>query len=317
MRCRASISGRSWCPTGTLLVGLTLFTLIQALAPDELLAQATSGTDIWAFRISGSPPTLNPESGIRITERPGYDNQPCFAPGNRLVLYTAIDSAGQADIWRFEMGSRSHENVTRSTPESEYSPTIMPDLTRFSVVRVEADSTQRLWSFESGGTNPQLLLPDIQPVGYHAWLGPDRLALFVLGNPATLQMVSLTDGRGEVVAQDIGRSIHSMPGRGTVSFVQWGPDRAGHIQEYEPETGTTQSLAPVLGDNEFYTWTPEGLLISGLDSKLYWWRPGDSEAWEEFADLEAAGILGISRIALSPGGEWIAVVAQDTPEPGR
>jgi len=121
-----------------------------------------------------------------------------------LVLYTAIDSVGQADIWSYNLRSGDRKNITQSNPESEYSATVTPSRARFSAIRVEPDSTQRLWTFESGGTNPELLLPSIQPVGYHAWLDEDRLALFVLGNPATLQIASVSQDAGRVVAEDIG-----------------------------------------------------------------------------------------------------------------
>jgi len=282
-----------------------------AFCPVGALAQASPGTDIWAFRITGSTPGIDMNSLVRVTQRPGYDNQPHFAPGEHLVLYTAIDSAGQADIWSFELGSGAQKNLTRSAPESEYSATIMPTLARFSAIRVEADSLQRLWSFESGGTNPEILLPDIQPVGYHAWLDEERLALFVLGNPATLQIASLSHGPAQVVAENIGRSLYRFPGRGTVSFVQWSPDRTGSIMEYDPETGTSTPIAPLLEGNEFFAWTPGGVLVMGQGSKLFRWRAGESEAWEEMADLSSAGILGITRIAVSPEGGWIAVVGTD------
>jgi len=277
----------------------------------EALAQTSPGTDIWAFRITGSAPRVDLDSAVRVTQRPGYDNQPHFPPGERLILYTAIDSVGQADIWSFELGSGDQKNLTRSAPESEYSATVMPSLTRFSAIRVEADSLQRLWSFESGGTNPEVILRDIQPVGYHAWLDEERLALFVLGTPATLQIASLTDGKAEVVAENIGRSLYRFPGRGTVSFVQWSPDRTGWITEYDPETGASAPIAPLLEENEFYAWTPDGVLVMGQGSKLFRWRPGESEVWEEMADLLFAGILDITRIAVSPDGGWIAVVGAD------
>jgi len=277
----------------------------------EALAQTSPGTDIWAFRITGSAPRVDLDSAVRVTQRPGYDNQPHFPPGERLILYTAIDSVGQADIWSFELGSGDQKNLTRSAPESEYSATVMPSLTRFSAIRVEADSLQRLWSFESGGTNPEVILRDIQPVGYHAWLDEERLALFVLGTPATLQIASLTDGKAEVVAENIGRSLYRFPGRGTVSFVQWSPDRTGWITEYDPETGASAPIAPLLEENEFYAWTPDGVLVMGQGSKLFRWRPGESEVWEEMADLLFACILDITRIAVSPDGGWIAVVGAD------
>jgi len=284
--------------------------------PRGALTQPTPGTDIWAFRISGTRPSLDLSSAVRVTERPGYDNQPHFPPGERLILYTAIDSLGQADIWSYDLSSGDRRNVTRSAPESEYSATVMPSLARFSAIRVEADSTQRLWSFDSGGENPEVILRDIQPVGYHAWLDDDHLALFVLGAPATLQIASVAEGTARVVAEDIGRSVHRIPGRGTVSFVQWVEPGTGWINEYDPDTEETRSLAPLLEGNEFYAWTPEGVLVMGQGSKLFRWIPDDSTAWEEIADLESAGVLAITRISFNPEGGWIAVVGEDAGQKG-
>jgi hypothetical protein len=290
-------------------VGILLFGLLHT--PGGVGAQSTPGTEIWAFRLSGGISALNLSSVVRVTERPGYDNQPHFPPGERLVLYTAIDSVGQADIWSFELRSGRRKNVTRSAPESEYSATVMPSLARFSAIRVEADSTQKLWSFESGGTNPEVLLPGIHPVGYHAWLNEDTLALFVLGTPATLQIVSRAGGTARVVAENIGRSLHRIPGRNTFSYVQWDSQGAGWITELDPATDQRLPMAPLLPGNEFYAWTPVGVLVMGQESKLFRWIPGESDEWEEIVDLETAGILGVSRIAFSPEGGWIAIVGQD------
>lgn len=289
-----------------------LLTLSLACVPLPTVAQASPGTDIWAFQLTGETPSLNLASANQVTQRPGYDNQPHFAPGQQLVLYTAIDSLGQADIWSYNLRSGERANVTRSNPESEYSATIMPSLARFSAIRVEADSTQRLWSFESGGTNPELVLADVAPVGYHAWLTEDTLALFVLGRPATLQIASVREGSAQIVAEDIGRSIYRIPDRQTASFVQWDVDGPGWITEFDPATGEAVPIAPLLEENEFYAWTPEGVLVMGQGSKLFRWVPGESEAWEEMADLESMGIQSISRIAISSEGDWIAVVATDT-----
>ena len=291
---------------------IPLALLFVSLAwPTGAQAQAPPGTDIWAFRTSGSGQSVDVSSAVRVTERPGYDNQPHFPPGERLVLYTAVDSVGQADIWSYDLSSGDRRNVTRSPQESEYSATVMPSLARFSAIRVEADSTQRLWSFDSGGTNPEVVLRDIQPVGYHAWLDDDHLALFVLGTPATLQIASVVEGTARVVAEDIGRSLHRIPDRGSVSFVQWVEPGRGWINEYDPETGETRRLAPLLEGNEFYAWTPAGVLVMGQASKLFRWIPDESTAWEEIADLETADILEITRISLSAEGGWIAVVGVD------
>lgn len=292
---------------------LLAFALLISVSgsPVGVQAQATPGTDIWAFRISGSGASVDLNSAVRVTERAGYDNQPHFPPGERLIFYTAIDSIGQADIWRFDLRARSTQNVTRSEPESEYSATVLPSLSRFSAIRVEADSTQRLWSFSSTGDNPELVLEAIQPVGYHAWLSEDTLALFVLGAPATLQIASVREGTAEIVAEDIGRSVHRTPGTGTASFVQWEEPGVGHIAEYDVATGETRTLAPLLEGNEFFTWGPDGVLLMGHGSKLFRWILGSSDSWLEVVDFGPLGINGITRLAVSPEGGWIAVVAAD------
>lgn len=295
---------------------LTLVAVSLLLYPMEASGQASPGTDIWAFRLSANSSAVDLNSAVRVTARAGYDNQPHFPPGERVILYTAIDSLGQADIWSFDLRSGEQTNVTRSTAESEYSATVTPSLSRFSAIRVEEDSTQRLWAFESGGTNPEVLLPNIQPVGYHAWLDEDRLALFVLGSPATLQLASISEGTGRIVAEDIGRSLYRTPVRGTVSFIQLGEPGPGWITEFDPETGQASPIAPLLEGNEFFAWTPDGTLIMGQGSKLFRWVLDESESWQEMADLSPAGILSISRIALSPEGGWIAVVGEDLVEEG-
>jgi WD40 repeat protein len=291
-------------PSLVLLIALLLL-------PGSGKAQDPSGTDIWVFRLSADAASVDAGSAIRVTERLGYDNQPHFAPGNHLILYTAIDSVGQADIFSYNLDSGERKNVTRSHPESEYSATVMPSLTRFSAIRVEADSTQRLWSFESGGTNPALVLPHVAPVGYHAWLSDEDLALFVLGSPATLQIASVTHDSTAVVAENIGRSLHAIPGDSAVSFVQWNADGSGSISRYGPGTRESAPIAPLLDGNEFYAWTPGGVIIMGQESKLFRWVPGESGDWEEIADLASAGLRSISRLAVSRDGRWVAVVAED------
>src|SRR6266478_1198199 len=102
----------------------------------------------------------------KVTDFAGYNNQPFFMPDGQSVLYTSIRNK-QADIYRYDLRDEATTQVT-NTPESEYSPTLMPDRKNISVVRVEADGkTQRLWKFPLDGGAPSLILENIKPVGYH------------------------------------------------------------------------------------------------------------------------------------------------------
>jgi hypothetical protein len=187
---------------------------------------------------------------------------------------------------------------------------VVPAGNAFSAVRVEMDSTQRLWRFDLDGSNPVVVLPDVKPVGYHAWADDTTLALFVLGNPATLQIASTRTGRARAVASDIGRSLHRIPARYAVSFVQRSAGGEAWITELDLGTGATRPLVRAMPGNEFHAWTPDGVLLSGEGSKLYAWRRGEGN-WREIADLGDQGVSGISRLAVSPDGRRIAIVASE------
>src|SRR5205814_8188927 len=122
-----------------------------------------------------------------------------------------------ADIYRY--AGDSVARVT-TTPESEYSPSITPDGAGISVVRVERDSTQRLWRFPVDGGPPAVLLEKIKPVGYYAWLDSSTVALYVLGTPDTLEIADIRTRTARVVTTDIGRSLQRVPGGNRAAFVR-------------------------------------------------------------------------------------------------
>ena len=156
-----------------------LVAVTSTLALQNVQGQsAPPGTDVYLATLEvphGGGASIGIGTPENITRRSGYDNQPAFLGDERAVYYTSIRHDGQADIYRYDIASHATTRVT-STPESEYSPTVMPGGRRFSVIRVEVDSTQRLWSFAMDGTDPRLVLTDVKPVGYHLWLDDRQLA---------------------------------------------------------------------------------------------------------------------------------------------
>lgn len=282
-------------------------------APVSVPAQgAPPATDIYLVPLDASGATLRVGAPTNVTRRPGYDNQPSFSPDGRTIYYTAIRDDGQADVWRWDRDRRTAERVTTTT-ESEYSPTVMPGGRRLSVVRVEADSTQRLWSFALDGSDPRLLLAGVKPVGYHAWADDSTLALFVLGAPSTLQVADTRSGAATVAARDIGRSLVPVPGRHAVSFLQHA-DSTWWLTILDLDRRTsggwaTERVARMPAGADYAAWLRDGRAITAAGSKLYVLDRATA-AWSEFADLASAGLGGLSRLALSPDGRWLALVAE-------
>jgi len=131
-----------------------------------------------------------------------YNNQPFFLPDGQGILYTSVRDK-QADIYRYNLRGGTTTQVTK-TLESEYSPTLMPDGKSISVVRVEADGTQRLWKFPPMIGEPSLILEKIKPVGYQLWIDDHTLVLFILGKPNTLQIVDTRTEKAETIAENPG-----------------------------------------------------------------------------------------------------------------
>ena len=271
---------------------------------EAAVSAGPGATDIYLLTLAGEGDSLSIDGApTRVTDRDGYDNQPFFTPAGDAILYTSIGDDGQADTWRYDIASGSRSQVTR-TAESEYSPTPIPGADRFAVIQVEADSAQRLWSFAMDGTDPRLVLENVQPVGYQAWAGADQVAVFVLGDPPTLQLADTRTGEAALMAENIGRSLQKVPGRGAITFTQ-DSDGEWWIRQLEPATGAITPVAPLMGPDEYHVWTPGGTLLTGSGTSIYRWGDG---AWDPVRDLEAAGLGQITRLAMSPDGDRLAVV---------
>lgn len=277
--------------------------------------QAPPATDIFLAPVSITSADGRPVIGkpINVTNRPGYDNQPAFTPDSKGMLFTSIHEDGQSDIYRYDVGTKAITRVT-STPESEYSATIMPGGQRFSVIRVERDSAQRLWSFAMDGSGPQLLVPTVKPVGYHAWIDPDNLALFVLGNPNALVHYDLRSGHADTLTRNIGRSLAPTIGGGGFSFTAHDSGATGvvKLKTMSWPYQTIVDLVALPRGSEDIVWLARDLVLSSNGSKLVSWKPGTTE-WQDAIDLAPSGLSRISRLAVSQDGKWLAIVAVPVP----
>ena len=291
-------------------------------------AQAPPDTEIYLAPLKEANGAIELGGPANITNSPGYDNQPFFTSDGKQVLFTSVrgpapasgeGSLTRTDIYRYDIAAKSVARVTQ-TAEGEYSPTAMLDGTRISVIRVEADGTQRLASIAPSGPRIQVevILPDVKPVGYHAWADDHTVAMFILGGsgaPATLQVADTRGGTARVLATDIGRSIQRMPGTGTarhISFVQRvrdGDRVTLTIKELDPATGQITTLtSAVEGSREAdLAWMPDGTLLVAKDDILHSWKRGQT-GWKEVTSLQKMSLQGVTRLAVSPAGDYLALV---------
>ena len=275
-------------------------------SPQSQSQPSAPSTDIFVAALKLNGENLTVGKPANVTRRKGYDNQPRFLPDGRSFYYTSIREDGQADIYQYDLKTGAAAQITH-TPENEFSPTLMPDGKHISVVRVEADSTQRLWKFPLEGGEPTLVLENVKRVGYHAWVNAGTVVLFILGEPNTLQVADIATGATEVIAEDVGRCIQNIPGSDAVSFAQKGSEKGWYIMRWIPAMHAAYRLTAVNGDEADFAWLPDGTLLAASGSKILHWNP--KAGWLQVADFAGAGMRNITRMAVSPQGDRLALVA--------
>lgn len=261
--------------------------------------------DIWLFDIKDSAGQISFHNPTNITNRKGYDNQPAFSPDGKYILYTSQQAAnGSTDIYKYDLATKRSTPFT-NTPESEYSPTFMPDGKGISVVRVEKDSTQRVWKFLFDGSAPTLVMDKIDSVGYHAWIGKDSMAVFILTKPAfTLQVLSIRQQKPVVVADSIGRCIKVQNG------IVWFTTKAGYFKNvcwYQPHA--RNAFIKGMIESEDFCFYGKNALWSISDGSIIAGFLNNKDGAPEVVDLTRFGIKNPARPAISPDGKKLAVVS--------
>lgn len=250
----------------------------------------------------------------KITDTPYYTNQPYFINADTALAYTQMikgENASQMDIFVYDFAAQSSINLSNS-PTSEYSATPLPDGEGFSVIRVNSEGRQELWSLRSeDGEAIKNLLPGVEPVGYHVWDGKEKVLLFVLGEPNTLRLATInkqTD-QGTVLDTKIGPSLWAIPNSSLFSYNKNVDETTWQLHSVDTQTKKTTALVDMPLGAVLYAWSPEGYAVTAVKDKLYQWKyaSGDKR-WNEFGDLGEQCSGDINRISFSKKGDKIAFV---------
>ncbi len=268
------------------------------------LAQPAS--EIYLFDLTIKKNKISVSDGKNISNHKGYDNQPFFHPKDPVLYYTQADTSGRTDIIEFDYSKSATKRITE-TSEREYSPTLTPDGKFLSCIIQRDGGAQDLGKYPAIGGSPQVLIDNLK-VGYHAWVNDSDLILFVLGEPNTLRWYSLSNKSDSIIAGNIGRSLHEIPGTHAMSFV----DKSGEnwvIKRLDTRTKVVTNIVNTLPAREDLTWTPDGKVIMSDGEKLFYFHPGVSDNWQEIEGAAALKLKGITRLSVNKKANKIAIVA--------
>ena len=274
--------------------------------PDPNLGPPT--TDVWLYEFSDSGVDLI----ARVTNRDGYDNQPTFTADNSKLLFSS-DRTGRVNSHFYDIASAEISQLT-FTEADKYSPTPIPGTNdeQFSVVHSDSVIFQGLWRYTVDNSQEPAPITDVDAVAYFTWAGPNSVLFWRLGETNTLQLLDAVSGDTTVL--DVGRveSLHAIPGESASSYIMSKEGENTEIKRFDWETQESTSIVVALEGARYFCWTPDGAVLMIVDNELYSYKPGESVDWNLAATLD---VQGGSRLAVSPDGRMLAVVAHHASGP--
>ena len=273
---------------------------------------AQTGSEIILFDLKIKDAQIFLSNPVNITNHKGYDNQPSFHPTKSIIYYASFDDSSRSDIkfYNYKTGKTSNLTVTR---EREYSPTVTPDGKFISCIIQKDNGAQDLGKYPINGGRPETLINNLI-VGYHAWADKNKLLLFVLGdsNTNTLHDYNLSGKSDFVIANDIGRSLHKIPGENAMSFIQKISPKESSIKKFDLASGAISTITAALPSQDHIAWLRNNIIISGSDINLFSFNTGMDKEWKPVM-IESKNILlkSITRLAVSHDNTKIAIVISE------
>ena len=273
-------------------------------------ANAQANTEIYLFDLdldNGSPKLSNPKN---ISNNEGYDNQPSFMD-DHTVLFSSTRE-GQTDVLRFNITEGSTKDwLTNTRGGSEYSPMKIPGKEAISAIRLDLDGLQRLYeySLDSGESKP---ISDLK-IGYQLWLDQQLLLATVLvGNRMDLALIDTKENTHQVVGKNVGRSLHRIPGSKRISYISKAKP-LWEIMALDPLSGETEKLGDCHKNREDINWLDGNTMITGSGKSLLTLKLDSLQTWRTIMEFGQDQIHNISRIAINPGRNRLAFVAEESP----
>jgi hypothetical protein len=283
--------------------------LLLSFMLSQLIANAQGGTEILLFDMEIKNGEVLLRNGKNITSHKGYDNQPYFY---KKKLYFSSADNDQMDIKVYDLKRSSTSTIT-NTIDNEFSPTVTPDKKHISVILQQKDKSQDLVKYSLKTRKPVSLIDDLT-VGYHAWIDKDNVALFILEDSTTfnLHRYNVETHKDLVITQNIGRSLHNIPGTKMISLVEKISNKEWLIRKFDPSTNAITTIATTLPQKDNLAWTRNGWILMSDGKDIFYYKPGVSKTWNKITIAGDNSLLkGVTRLAVNEKNNKLAVVVTE------
>lgn len=263
--------------------------------------RSQSDTEIFLFDIDATQdkPVLNNKKNI--SQNKGYDSQPQFLADN-VIIYAGTRE-GQTEIIQYMRGTSKQFNT--STQGGEYSPQFMMGKRGISAVRLDPDGLQRLYHYLPRKTETPTLVKDAV-VAYYTWFDKNTIVgADIVGDNLHLVIHHLDSKKTEDLKIAVSRSFHKIPETPLVSFIDK-TSQPWMVKSFDPATKKITNIIPLDEGVEDINWLPDGRLLAAKGNTIF---VKDKNAWKVFHSFKDTTLQDITRFAIAPSGNQIAIVS--------
>ena len=245
-----------------------------------------------------------------ISSKIGYNNQPSFINNYQLLFST--ERNGQNDIVQYDINNGTDDfKFITSTDGSEYSPFYYKK-NKITAVNLKKDGSQYLYIYDLKKQSFKIPFKD-KIVGYYNYsknMKNTIVSSILENNELVLYSTDLKTKDHIFIDNNTGRSIHKIPnkfGRDELSYISK-KDSIWKIKSVNLKDYKTRVITNTLDNNEDICWLKDGSILTSKGNKLYKFNPKNEQRWIELCSLSKYGIINISRIAINPNNDKLALV---------
>jgi hypothetical protein len=291
---------------GNILFKLVL-NLIVLFNCTKFIAQSDS--EIFLLDIKFKQDKIEISNVKKISNNKGYNNQPIFV-SNDKILFTSERNL-QNDIVQYDSSENSLKYLT-NTLTSEYSP-IRYKKNKVTAVSLDKKGEQYLRIYNVKDNTFKIPFTD-KIVGYYNYSKKikNQIVSSVLeNNELVLYTSNLKTKTHTYIDNNTGRSIHNIPknkfGEEKISYISK-KDSIWNINYADLSSYKTKTITTTLNNNEDICWFKDGSILTSNKNNLYIFNSKLSKDWKLLCSLEEYGITNISRIAINPNNDKLALV---------
>lgn len=266
-------------------------------------------TDVFLFDLTIKDDTYRLSNPINVSNKSGYDNQPQFIDNSTLVYSSTRENQTDIAVYNVKTKERSWLSSTKS---SEFSPTKIPNQNSVSAIKQGLDNSQKLVSYSLMHADENIIIDDLV-VGYHTWINDHIVYTAILENDGlALYETNTKTNKDTQIISSIGRSLNPIKNGEGLFYIN-ATSKPATINLYDSSTKSDTIITKLKGLSQDFTVTPNNTLLMADGSILYQRHYKNDSKWIKSQLLSEFGIKNITRLAVSPDGTKMAVVAENNP----